>query len=94
MLVEENSRTWYLAMRNDFYTFVFEKFPDGSSLWRACESGPHAGERKMQELAKRSGNEFFAVDTQVGATANGLATNATADDTAPGVELDPLQAGR
>ncbi len=48
----------------------------------------------MQELAKRSGNEFFAIDTQVGVAANGLATNATADDIALGVDLDPLQAGR
>jgi hypothetical protein len=80
-------------MRHEFYTFVFEKFPDGSSLWRACESGRHAGERKMQELAVRSVNEFFAIDIQVEATATDLAIKAGPDTTALSVDSGSVQTG-
>jgi hypothetical protein len=80
-------------MRHESYTFVFEKFPDGSSLWRACESGWHAGERIMQELAVRSVNEFFAIDIQVEATATELAINAGPDSTALSVDRGSVQAG-
>jgi hypothetical protein len=80
-------------MRIESYTFVFEKFPDGSSLWRACESGRDAGERKMQELAVRSVNEFFAIDIQVEATVTELAINAGPDSTALSVDRGSVQAG-
>lgn len=43
---------------------IFEKFPDGSPLWRACVSGRYAAQRKMQELAEFSNNEFFVIDIQ------------------------------
>jgi hypothetical protein len=49
-------------MRHDFD--VFEKFPDGSTLWRACIAGRYETHRKMQELAEHSENEFYAIDIQ------------------------------
>lgn len=49
-------------MRRDFD--VFEKFPDGSTLWRACVSGRFEAERKIQELKERSENEFYSLDIQ------------------------------
>ena len=41
---------------------IFEKLPDGSSNWRACVSGQHETERRLQDLAELSENEFFAVE--------------------------------
>ena len=49
-------------MRRDYD--IFEKFPDGSSVWRACVSGQYEAQRKLQELAERSENEFFGIDIQ------------------------------
>ena len=43
---------------------VFEKFPDGSTLWRVCVSGRVEAGRKVQELSEHSGNEFFLIDLQ------------------------------
>ena len=43
---------------------VFERFPDGSTLWRACVTGRFEAVRKMQELEEHSGNEFFLIDIQ------------------------------
>ena len=51
-------------MRRDYD--VFEKFSDGSSIWRACVCGQHEAHRKIQELNERSRNEFFAIDIQAG----------------------------
>jgi hypothetical protein len=41
---------------------IFEKFPDGSTIWRACVSGRYETDRKMQELAEHSKNKFYAID--------------------------------
>ena len=41
---------------------IFEKLPDGCPIWRACVSGELEVERKIQELAEYSENEFFAID--------------------------------
>jgi hypothetical protein len=41
---------------------IFEKLPDGSSIWRACVPGQYDTERKLQELGKHSVNEFFAIE--------------------------------
>jgi hypothetical protein len=51
------------AMRHDYD--IFEKFPDGSTIWRACVSGRYQTARKMQELAERSDDEFYAIDIMV-----------------------------
>ncbi len=40
---------------------IFEKLPDGSSIWRACVAGQYDTERKLQDLAEHSVNEFFAI---------------------------------
>jgi len=47
-------------MLHDYH--IFEMFPDGSSVWRVCTEGRFTTERKLQELAERSGNEFIALD--------------------------------
>lgn len=51
-------------MRHEYE--VFEKFHDGSTLWRACVAGRYEAQRKMHELAERSENEFFLIDIQAG----------------------------
>ena len=40
---------------------LFEKFPDGSSLWRACVVGLEGARRHMYDLARRSTNQFYAM---------------------------------
>jgi hypothetical protein len=40
---------------------LFEKFPDGSSLWRACVVGLDTARRHMCDLAGRSPNQFYAM---------------------------------
>ena len=49
-------------MRRDFD--IFEKFPDGSTLWRICVRGRFNAQRKMDELAEQSENQFFMIDIQ------------------------------
>jgi hypothetical protein len=51
-------------MRRDYD--IFEKFTDGSSIWRACVSGRFDAQRKMQELAEHSENKFVAIDIKAG----------------------------
>ena len=41
---------------------IFERFPDGSSLWQACVQGQFDTQRKIQELTEHSKNDFFAID--------------------------------
>ena len=43
---------------------LFERFPDGSTLWRACVTGRYEAQRRMQELAEHSENEFYLIDIQ------------------------------
>jgi hypothetical protein len=43
---------------------IFEKFPDGSSIWRVCVRGRFAAARKILELSERSDNRFYAIDLQ------------------------------
>jgi len=50
-------------MRHNFD--IFEKFPDGSTLWRACVSGRYETQRKIQEFSEHSKNEFYAIDILV-----------------------------
>jgi hypothetical protein len=45
---------------------VFERFPDGSSIWRATVAGRYEAQQKMQELAEHSENAFFTIDIQAG----------------------------
>jgi hypothetical protein len=41
---------------------IFEISADGCSIWRACVSGQFDAQRRIQELAEHSRNEFFAID--------------------------------
>jgi hypothetical protein len=43
---------------------IFEKFPDGTAVWRTFVTGQFEGERKLQELAEYSNNEFVVIDIQ------------------------------
>ena len=56
---------------------IFEKFPDGSMVWRACVFGQYEAQRKLQDLAERSPNEFVAIDIKAGEPlpANALNSN-------------------
>ena len=45
---------------------IFEKFPDGSMVWRACVFGQHEARRKLLDLAKHSPNAFVAIDIKTG----------------------------
>jgi hypothetical protein len=45
---------------------LFEKFPDGSSLWRACVIGLDDARSHMSDLAKRSPNQFYALHVMTG----------------------------
>lgn len=40
---------------------LFERFSDGSSLWRACVIGLEETRRHMYDLARRSPNQFYAM---------------------------------
>jgi hypothetical protein len=41
---------------------IFEKFPDRSSLWRDSAVGARAAQHKILEMARKSANEFYAID--------------------------------
>jgi hypothetical protein len=45
---------------------LFERFPDGSSLWRACVVGLEGARNHMSDLAKRSSNRFYAMHVSTG----------------------------
>ena len=50
------------AMRHHYD--IFEKFPDGSTIWRGNVPGWYEAQRKMYELAEQSKNEFYAIDIE------------------------------
>jgi len=41
---------------------LFEKFPDGSSLWRASVLGREGTRLHLRELAQKSQNQFYAIE--------------------------------
>ncbi len=45
---------------------LFEKFPDGSSLWRACVIGLEGARNHVSDLARRSPNKFYAMNVASG----------------------------
>lgn len=49
-------------MRRDFD--IFEKFSDGSTLWRATVRGRFEAQRKIDEFTERSENKFYMLDIQ------------------------------
>jgi hypothetical protein len=51
-------------MQRDFD--VFEKLSDGTVVWRTFVCGQFEAERKLQELAEHSRNEFVLIDIQSG----------------------------
>jgi hypothetical protein len=47
---------------------LFERFPDGSSLWRASVSGLGNARIHLYELTRKSNNQFYAIDITGGKT--------------------------
>jgi len=45
---------------------IFEKFPDGSSLWRDSIPGFETTRLRLRELAQRSENQFYAINLTTG----------------------------
>lgn len=45
---------------------LFERFPDGSSLWRACVISLEGARLHMLELALKSPNQFYAMHVRTG----------------------------
>jgi hypothetical protein len=45
---------------------LFEKFPDGSSLWRASVIGLEGARTHVSSLAHRSLNAFYAMNVESG----------------------------
>jgi hypothetical protein len=45
---------------------VFEKFPNGSSIWRGSFPGFETTFLRLQELAQKSENQFYAISLTTG----------------------------
>ena len=45
---------------------LFERFPDGSSLWRASVIGLEGARVHVSVLAQRSSNSFYAINVESG----------------------------
>ena len=45
---------------------LFEKFPNGSSLWRGSFPGFETTCLRLQELAQKSENQFYAISLTTG----------------------------
>lgn len=45
---------------------LFEKFSDGSSLWRDSILGFETTRLRLQELPQRSKNEFYGINLTIG----------------------------
>lgn len=45
---------------------LFERFPDGSSVWRACVVGLEGTRLHMRDLAVKSPNQFYAMHVASG----------------------------
>jgi hypothetical protein len=41
---------------------IFEKLPEGASIWRAAVNGPQDAIGKLQELSLHTDNELYVVD--------------------------------
>jgi hypothetical protein len=47
---------------------LFERFPDGSSLWRACVGSLEGARLHVQHLSLKSPNQFYAMHIGTGKT--------------------------
>jgi hypothetical protein len=52
------------SMKNDYD--LFEKFPNGSSIWRGSFPEFETACLRMQELAHKSENQFYAISLTTG----------------------------
>jgi hypothetical protein len=41
---------------------IFERFDDGSTIWRSYVCGEYEAQRKIAEFSERSKNEFYAIN--------------------------------
>ena len=51
-------------MRRDYD--IFEKLPDGSTVWLVRVPGQHETQRKISELSENSTNPFYELDIVTG----------------------------
>ena len=51
-------------MKNEYD--LFEKFPNGSSIWRGSFPGFESTCLRLQELAEKSENQFYAISLTTG----------------------------
>lgn len=58
---------------------VFEKFSDGSSLWRACVLGLEGTRLHLRELTQKSESRFYAIAHANGKTVHPDFTNVGMD---------------
>ena len=65
---------------------LFEKFPDGSSLWRASVVGLHGTRQHLLDLAQRSPNKFYAMHWVTG--------KIVSHESALGGSMAPQKSGR
>jgi hypothetical protein len=52
-------------MKHEIYE-LFEKFPDGSSRWRDSVPGFEITHLRLEELAQRSENQYYAINLTTG----------------------------
>jgi hypothetical protein len=59
-----DQRTYYKLPENSTNRDydIFEEFPDGSTVWRACVFGMGNVKLKLQELANETTNKCFALN--------------------------------
>ena len=62
---------------------LFEKFPDGSSLWRACVLGRESVRHHLMELARASENHFYTINIENGKITHHDVGHARVEFTAP-----------
>ncbi|MGA8142714.1 MAG: hypothetical protein WB987_02365 [Candidatus Acidiferrales bacterium] len=63
---------------------LFERFSDGSVLWRVCVTGIENAIAKLKELAMLSSNEHFAIHTPTKAIVARINVPASDEPPAPG----------
>jgi hypothetical protein len=61
---------------------LFEKCPDGSSLWRDSVFGYQITRRRLQALAQISENQYYAMDLKSGEVLAFISTHAMIVDSA------------
>ena len=51
---------------------IFERFSDGSTLYRASVTGIRSARHRMKELSTKNNNEYYAMNLHTGEVKGGL----------------------